>query len=165
LLLGVGVTFLVGDLFEDGYLSEVPPPIPVPVLRCPGYIGKRSTPLVSLPWVLVPAFETVSICLILPKAISQRSSERSNLFKAIYIRGFLFYLYAFAASSANIALFYYPFAPGVHPQFFVSLDRILHSVLAGRLVLSIRGAADSPNSMGTVLSTTGFYVPGSQLDS
>jgi len=84
--------------------------------------------------------------LLLPKALAQRSFGRTELYDAVYIDGFQFYLYAFATSIANIVIIFYPFAPGIHPQYLVPFDRIMHSVLVGRLVFSIRGAARGLNA-------------------
>jgi len=124
-----GVEFLPADL----------------VLRCGNFAGKGISVYQATPWLMALVLETTLICLLLPKAIAQRSFGRTELYDAVYINGFRFYLYAFATSIANIVTIFYPFAPGIHPQYLVPFDRIMHSVLVGRLVFSIRGAARGLN--------------------
>jgi len=129
-------------------------------LVCP-LIVKSSAPYLAGPWILVLAFETILICLIVPKAISQRVFGRTNIYDAIYVNGVRFYLYTFVISLANIIILFYPFSTGIHPLYLMSFDRILHAILAERLILSIRGAAAATTFIGRPgVSAINFYVPG-----
>jgi len=120
-------------------------------------------------WIVILAFETVLVCLILPKAISQRIIGRSNIYDAVYAEGVRFYLCTSAISLVNIVILLYPFSEGGVPTTMdiMAFDRILHAILAQRLVLSIRTAAAGTVLTGSTVSTLSldFYIPRSLYDS
>jgi len=116
------------------------------------------------PWIIVLVFETVTVCLILPKALLGRhSAVKTDLYVAVYMKGIGYYLCTLAVSVVNIVVVLSPQSSGFRDHVFAELDRIMHTIIACRLVFSIRGAVyDTPQ---TNLSSVEFYLPGSRHES
>jgi len=125
-----------------------------------------STTLYSAgPWIIVLAYETVLLCLILPKAISARVFGRTTLYDAVYIKGIWFYLCTFAVSVANIiALFSHVNGHNAHLHLLISFDRVMHAIITARLVLLLRSAAPGQDAAqtGTPIPAMEFHIPESR---
>jgi len=126
-------------------------------IQCPAVVPATVLYL-GAPWILILCFDTVLVCLILPKALLHRDLGKTDLYDAVYVNGFRFYLYTFATSVANIVILLYPFPPGAHKVDLMPLDRVLHAILAERLILSIRGAAVTKPLPQLTVSDVEFHV-------
>jgi len=167
-LLGLGAAAAVFLTAKYGSLApdEASDPV-IKYLSCPSRMvtGENSIYLAG-PWIITLVSETILICLTLPKALSYRVLGRTDLYDAVYVVGSWFYVYTLATSVANIIVILYPFNHlEVHPLYLIISDRIVHSILASRLVLSIRGAAAGRRTQtSTAISAMEFYVPGRDGD-
>jgi len=129
---------------------------------CPSIKGDSSMDL-AVPWILVLIFETILVCLMLPKAISQKIFGTTSIYDAVYVDGVRFYLCTSAISLINIIVLLYPFPESALQLDIMQFDRILHAILAERLILSIRSAAAGTAIIGTAtFSEVEFYIPSSR---
>jgi len=130
-----------------------------------GYTKQGSVVYLASPWILVLIFETILTCLILPKAIAQRIFGKTNLYDAVYFNGVRFYLFTSALSLGNIIVILYPLSPIDFKTDFVLFDRVLHAILAERLILSIRtAAAQVAVTQESTITTIDFYTPKSRYN-
>jgi len=129
LVLGTGVVIFSLTKYGSANLTTTPQTVDSSAMvnyLCPSEVATVWTvPYFALPWILSLTFETILICLILPKAIAQRVFGRTDLYNAIYIKGARFYMCTFgsrpklhngialtlrpATSVANIIAMFYPF--------------------------------------------------------
>jgi len=114
-------------------------------------------PYLAAPWILLLGFETVLICLMVPKAVSQRILSKTPTYKVVFVTGVQFYVLSFVISLANIVIILSPFSTVVHTVLVQSFDRILHAILAERLVLSIRGTLSAHPQPASTISVMEFY--------
>jgi len=55
---------------------------------CPSEVAMAGTAhYLAYPWILCLIFETILVCLILPKAIAQQVFGRTELYNALYVKG------------------------------------------------------------------------------
>jgi len=91
------------------------------------------------------------------KAVSQRILSKTPTYKVIFVTGVQFYVLSFVISLANIVIILSPFSTVVHTVLVQSFDRILHAILAERLVLSIRGTLSAHPQPASTISVMEFY--------
>jgi len=106
-------------------------------------------------WVILILWDTLMLILILVPAIrAYRSGGNSALIKVVYRDGVVYYLYLFVHSLINIAVV--KSLPPQYQNLLASTHRVLHSMLASRVLLHIRALAgdnlvwsDGPTELST----------------
>ncbi|EKM51112.1 uncharacterized protein PHACADRAFT_213014 [Phanerochaete carnosa HHB-10118-sp] len=112
---------------------------PLPVQHVPGsgcHVVSGS-PIVFICWVLLMVFEAAILGLMAYKAVKNyRADKDSAIFKTVFRDGTVFYLYLFILSTANVIVILTASADLIN---LLSLpERMLHSILTARIILSLR---------------------------
>ncbi|KAF7419652.1 hypothetical protein PC9H_002244 [Pleurotus ostreatus] len=117
----------------------------------PGFVGCNlvaANQILLVSWVLLIVYEAGILILMTYRGYVGWRSGGGNtaLFTAIYRDGLLYYLYLFVLSLVNIIVI------KVFPKYIIllaALERVVHSVLASRVILHIRDLATrNPSSSG-----------------
>lgn len=100
-------------------------------------------------WVLVIIWDTLMFMLTsVPGIRAYRSGGNSALIKVVYRDGVIYYLYLFVLSLINIVVV--NVFPPDYQNLLTTMERMLHSVLASRVLLHIRAQAGAGNSTPTL---------------
>ncbi|GJE95937.1 hypothetical protein PsYK624_121290 [Phanerochaete sordida] len=114
-------------------------PLPEQVQHTPGsgcHVTDGS-PIVFLCWVLLMVFEAAILGMMIYKAWKNYRADRdSAVFRTVFRDGTVFYLYLFTLSTANVIVIVTASADLIN---LLSLpERMLHSILTARIILSLR---------------------------
>ncbi|CAA7263750.1 unnamed protein product [Cyclocybe aegerita] len=124
--------------FLNSYKFAVPPPPPLF-----GCVAVAASEIVFVNWVLLLLWDTLVLLLMLIPAFHAYSlNGTSALYYIIYTEGILYYFCIFAMSTINIVLLHIRSIAIEYRFMFVLMTRFLHSLLASRVLLHIRAAAD-----------------------
>ncbi|KAJ3515875.1 hypothetical protein NLJ89_g1487 [Agrocybe chaxingu] len=116
----------------------VPPPPPLF-----GCVTAAASQIIFINWVLLLLWDTLVLLLMLIPAFHAYSLHgTSALYYIIYTEGILYYFCIFAMSTINIVLLHVQSIAIEYRFMFVLTTRSLHSLLASRVLLHIRAAAD-----------------------
>jgi len=133
-------------------------------LKSPALLGClviEASPYLSISWILLLIYEAGIFFLMLIEGIRcYKLSSNSQLFRVVFKNGLLYYLYLFALSLCNVIV-----VKTVPPHLQVVLiftERVVHSILACRVVLEIRGQVTKSILLVNVLDLN--VVPNEQKD-
>ncbi|KAL5486189.1 hypothetical protein ACEPAI_7234 [Sanghuangporus weigelae] len=143
--------FVITGIFLNSVVyTTLPPP-----LR--GCLGIAGNPIDFINWVLLMVYEAGILALMMIKAIqSYRVHGRSPMYKTVFQDGSLFYVYLFVVSILNIV--FIVTSPGGNSQILVNFERVIHSVLTARLLVSIRRLAPELNLQGNLTIGTNVTI-------
>jgi len=139
--LGAGI-YIAAKLFSTVAFS--PNPFDVDVV--PGCFLSQGNNILYIPYAILLGLETVIFILTGIRAYSTYQRElaigqgSSSLYHTIYRDGLLFYFFILVTSIANIAII--TGTSGETSYSLTGIHRVLHAILAERLVLNIREAVD-----------------------
>ncbi|KAF9650130.1 hypothetical protein BDM02DRAFT_1515285 [Thelephora ganbajun] len=107
-----------------------------------GCVAISATKIVFANWVVFTVLEGVVLILMVISALRTYRKHKSNFLSVIYMDGIRFYLYMFCVTVVNILIIL------ILPIDFIgvgsSIEIVLHSNLACRLVVGLREASRSP---------------------
>ncbi|KAF9443038.1 hypothetical protein P691DRAFT_738380 [Macrolepiota fuliginosa MF-IS2] len=111
-----------------------------PAPRLLGCTKEGPDMLFSISFTGAIVYDGAMLLLLITRAIiSFRSGENSDLLRVIYRDGIVYYIYLFILAVLNLLVFLK--LPKDYADLFLSLERVLQSVLACRVVLHIRQQA------------------------
>jgi len=126
---------------------------PLPSPRLTGCLVSAGSTILSVNWILLMVYEAGILLLLIVKALRQYQMHgNSDIYKAVYRDGSLFYLYVFILSTANLVVIMT--LPHDFLNTLSSIERVLHSVLTGRILLNLRKVGRY-GPAGTVTDTWG----------
>ncbi|KAF4585293.1 hypothetical protein EYR40_002130 [Pleurotus pulmonarius] len=148
-----GPTFAVMTIFTRS-LEFGPAPFP-------GFVGCNfvaANQILFVTWALLMVYEAGILVLMAYRAYVGWSNGGGNtaLFTAVYRDGILYYLYLFVLSLVNIIVI------KVFPKYIILLaavERVVHSVLASRVILHIRDLATRNPSSSILFDFVTFLIP------
>jgi len=129
----MGMGFISEQFLES--LVFGPSPNPAIISDCIKTAGSR---MIWISYLILTILETVIFALTAFKAVRQERCKCSPLFSRIYHDGAFIYGCVCVISMINIMVI--NFAPGEGSNAFIGLHRVLHAILAERLVLKIKRA-------------------------
>ncbi|KAL5531035.1 hypothetical protein ACEPAG_3911 [Sanghuangporus baumii] len=135
LLIWTVAIWLPEIIFMAKFLSTLKfSPLPDGIAGCL-VVGGSS--ILTVNWTLLMVFEAGVLCLMLVVGFrTYKIHGNSAMFKAVYGDGSLFYFYLFALSVANVVVI--QTLPADFLNTLTSLERVLHSVLACRILTNLR---------------------------
>lgn len=126
-----GCTAVMALFLKDLKLSPKPYP------EFPGCFVSGANHILYLCWVILTAFEAGIMVLMIVAGISAyRIGGDAGLRNVIYREGILTYIYLFALSIINVAVV--NTLPINYVNLLAAVERVLHSMLASRVLLHIR---------------------------
>jgi len=119
-----------------------------------GCVASRATKLIFVSWVIFIVMEGVVLVLMIISAVKTYRKHTSNFLNVIYVDGIRFYVYIFCVTLANILI------TVLLPIDFIgvgsSIEIVLHSNLACRLVVGLREASRSSEWRSDALELSGL---------
>jgi len=126
----------------------------------PGCFLKSQKNILFVVFIIITSFETLILVLTLIRFIPHYHHKQTSLIKTIYRDGVMNYVYLCILSICNVAVLLS--APHGYTTLLSALQRVIHSVLCGRVLLHLREAAANPVSLDTDMSlATGVHTSGS----
>jgi len=121
--------------FWEGTLEYVP--VPRQMVRS-GCWPQVQSPLYYVSYILIAIFEGVLLIMMSIKGYMAVKSGPldSHFFQTVYMDGILYYFYLFTLSVINIMINMH--APKDYANLLAVLQQIMHSLLAGRMLLHLR---------------------------
>ncbi|TFK22768.1 hypothetical protein FA15DRAFT_622014 [Coprinopsis marcescibilis] len=99
-------------------------------------------PIFFLDWLILLVYDTVMLVLILiPAYKAYKAGGSSQFVRAVYKDGIIYYVYLFALSALNILVVVK--LPFDLSTLLTQMERVLHAVLTGRVVLHIHSLSRS----------------------
>jgi len=157
---GIGLALLLGLCqIPNGIIAErfiqvidfIPNPYPEIYRGC---VALSATKLIFVSWVVFAMMEGVVLALMIISALRTYRKNTSKLLHVIYMEGIRFYLYMFCVTFTNVLITL------LLPIDFVgvgsSIEIVLHSNLACRLMVGLREAAQSPGPRSDVFELSGM---------
>ncbi|KAL5486190.1 hypothetical protein ACEPAI_7235 [Sanghuangporus weigelae] len=106
----------------------------------PNCLPVADRPLDSAAWILLVVLETgISIPMVVKAVQKYKLQGGSSLYRVVYLDGSLYYLYLLVLSTLNIICIL-TFPEGTK-RILTNFERVIHSVLTERILLSIRSLA------------------------
>ncbi|EJD44486.1 hypothetical protein AURDEDRAFT_166582 [Auricularia subglabra TFB-10046 SS5] len=115
---------------------------------------KASNSGIGVFWITVAAFELLVFVMTAIRGIGYWRQRTSCLVRSLYRDGFLYFVYLFSISTANVIIIYGSGSRD-HPAYVLLLGMLqcsLHSILSCRLVLHIRSSAERERRVHLPLS-------------
>ncbi|KAF9448156.1 hypothetical protein P691DRAFT_67697 [Macrolepiota fuliginosa MF-IS2] len=110
------------------------------VSPAPQVIGctlRISSPVLSVSFILLMAYDAALLIMMLIRGVSAfRSGGDSYLTRVVYSDGIVYYVYVFLLSLLNVLIILK--LPDDYETLLLTMERVIHSVLACRVVLHIR---------------------------
>ncbi|KAF9448157.1 hypothetical protein P691DRAFT_801270 [Macrolepiota fuliginosa MF-IS2] len=131
-----GATWMTGFFIMGFYLrSTIHQASPVPqVLGC---IVRDTSAILSACYILLMAYDACILFLMIIRGISVfRSGGDSRFMRVVYRDGIIYYIYLFGLSLFNTVVILK--LPSDYVNLLVMVERVMHSVLACRVILHIR---------------------------
>ncbi|KAG7091625.1 hypothetical protein E1B28_010644 [Marasmius oreades] len=108
-------------------------------------------------WILLMVYDMVGFILMaIPGISAYRSSGSSNLVKVVYRDGVIYYALIFMISLINVIVILI-LSPDLR-LLLSGFERVLHSILASRVILHIRKMASQDNIHGQTPTSTGIML-------
>jgi len=133
---------------------------PSPSLLETCWVTKPISPILFIDYVIIVAFESVVLALTLYKGLQHLRQSSSSLIVTLYRDGVLYYTYLIGFSLLNIVVLV--IAPKPAPS-LILMQRDLHSILTGRILLNLREAACRDRAK-TALNTSGTDATTTSMD-
>ncbi|KIM44057.1 hypothetical protein M413DRAFT_443118 [Hebeloma cylindrosporum] len=110
-------------------------------------------------WVLLAVWNTMVLMLMLIPAVRTYRSggENGRLFKTVYRDGLIYYLYLFALALANVIVI--ATLPSQFQEPLTVMERVIHSMLASRVLLEIRAQAGEDRDASYILTEIRYNPP------
>jgi len=131
------------QLFVESLVFYSPSPNTATISGC---IVAEGSSRIWFSYLSLTVFETVILLLTAYKTVRRRELKLSPLFWAIFNNGVAMYCYATVLSTINILVV--NFAPADATNTFNGFHRVLHAILAERLVINIKRALNDPTLSG-----------------
>jgi len=117
-----------------------------PVPKLVGCIIRVSSPILSVDYVLLMAYDACLLILMAIRGVAAfRSGGDSYLMRVVYSDGIIYYIYVFALSLLNVLVIVK--LPNEYETLLLMLERVVHSTLACRVVLHIRRQASTDETI------------------
>jgi len=134
-LLWIPVFFFLNEALSS-LVFTVPPK-----LNTPGCFLASQKNILYVVFILIMIFETVILTLTLIKGLEHFKKASSPLVTVLYRDGMLNYVYLFILSIINLAVI--TSAPHGYTTLLTAMQRVVHSILSGRILLHLRQAAST----------------------
>ncbi|KAF9553767.1 hypothetical protein CPC08DRAFT_216582 [Agrocybe pediades] len=122
--------------FVSSFLKSLqigPPPFP----SFAGCFVTGANESLILCWTIVLIWDAlVLLMMVVPGLEAYRSGGETALLDIVYREGMVYYLYLFILSVVNIVIV--KLLPAEYQNLFTSTERVIHSILASRVLLHIR---------------------------
>lgn len=126
----------------------------------PGCFLKSQKNILFVVFIIISSFETLILVLTLIRFIPHYRQKKTSLIRTIYRDGLMNYFYLCILSICNVVVLLT--APHGYTTLLSALQRVIHSVLSGRVLLHLREAAANPVTFDTNMSyNTGMQTTGS----
>ncbi|KAJ8085577.1 hypothetical protein PM082_004395 [Marasmius tenuissimus] len=150
--------FVLVNRFIDSIQFATPP---VPHFR--GCFISGGSHSLYLSWVLMVVYDAGTLIMIVIPGISAfRIGGKSDLYKAVYRDGIIYYIFIFFVSLINIIAI--STLPSDLVHMLSCLERVLHSVLTSRAILQIRRVTSELDPTVSTLHSMKFAVRQSRSD-
>ncbi|EJD03504.1 uncharacterized protein FOMMEDRAFT_139768 [Fomitiporia mediterranea MF3/22] len=113
-------------------------------------------------WINLMIYESVLVVLLLIKGFQMyKELGETSLYLALFKDGAVFYALLYALSVANVIVIGSPFREPSKFAYLASMERVMHSVLTGRLLFTLQKASAERITTGTSIDLPTLQFSGS----